>query len=1330
MRILIFIIFIMMIIIFINELKNITYSFLKMNYIKDISDISIKKYCNDVYCEAETGRFNLAKNSYDLLLPNDVFNTRTYYYMILIIVVILYLNTLIQFVKYNNLYYPYINDLDGDVFINYMKIFPYILSVVVLLLVIGIIIRRYSPNETSGYKYYFNTDNNDIDKYDETNINSILKIISYVLTLLIVSYIICIFFSNVPSEPQEISKEASNYYYLIFGYLFFTFIFIYFLINMMNILMTFTVNTYPSLDNIDFKKNIISSHDNIKIRILASDKYKEYESKNLLKSIYTFKRDNYTNVDVKQATTKELFWKEGGTLKYNEASIHYWKFLDDFKSNSIYDNYSKNFGIMVHANDKGDGKKEDNLEDVHCVLYINIDYTNNVDKAGNIKIADLRLCPNFLVFLVPTLKKEISVKLTDGAPTTPTLRYQDQYNDVATNYVIPLQKELEMPENANNTTYEEAYTIDNYTIHNEKIINHILLNFEDFISGIEVKNTDGTTVKYVNYYNKDMFKGDEENKRKNHMNVLLNITIKLCENAINSWYVNEGKETKIFKEGVYNTEYFEKTIYPDFLKQSALVKLINNLVNMKYEYNKKWSELIDSVEKIHENIKYEYITQDKSPISDTFYNTLRAINSEFKADYKKHMNDYLKVLKDNGVTSKAKAKFLFANDYKILRDSVEINENYSVDLSYNTPNTFYETYYNIVGGNAGGGNAGGGHAGGGHAGGGDYLSKEYKIGDYYVKNIQGLLKYIILLVIFSIFILVFIYYNSGTSNIINGAEQFLYNIVIPLCILFVFVIYIYLFMTFNTEYNLNIVYGIFDSSYKRSLNSLNNIIIPYIKIHHDATENITSNDYLDLYIITSVLTSIINGNLELSNYEAVVGYKNTQDPLKIITGDTATRPMFQSYSDIVSIGKLFKPISNMETAKLEEFNTHYNKVYEKLYDNFIKTPPPPDEATVATATADALAEIKKNPIYKFINNIKYNVSGEPLFAYRTTTQTTPDSDLCNNMISKLILKSDIAFLNPINKYIYQILLDHYDEIYEIILICKKLFNKNDFNNNVFNYNEQIKKGEYSILKYFHFYNNNEDNDGGIVPYKFILKIDKGDFDKFKAAAGIGVQDIKSLEDDNAKNIQNIIVNFLVTSAHIKYNYNLIKADPPENIQNIIKDDLLTRQGTYTYNNSLNFFHHYKNKKLFSLFSNTSLANANKITEIDDTFKYTFDTTVYDNYKDDICAPFKTHNYIYNLLINNYDMRSLNVSNNYLKNLIKTVYYQINNKDILMDNYGEQNIDGTTGKRFDIYKEKSTNADPVNTILHKANRCVSVSLMGNYIANIILIAIVYTVGYKL
>lgn len=1299
-----------MIIIFINELKNITHSFLKMNYIKDMADVTIKKYCNGVYCEAETGRFNLAKNSYDLLLPNDIFNTKTYYYMILVAVIILYIGIYMQFKKYNNLYYPYINDLDGTVFITYIKYFPFILGFVVLLFIIGIIIRRYAPNETSGYKYYYNIDNKDIDNYEPTNINSILKLINFILTFLILSYIICIYFSVVPDSPESINKKASDYYYLIFGYLFFTFIFIYFLLNIMNILMTFNVNKNPSLDNIDFKKNIVTQHNNVKIRILASDKYKEYETKNLLKSIYTFKRDNY---NVKTSTDDVIkFW----TNKTSTNGLDYWKFLNDDKFNSIYDTNKNKFGLIVHSS-------SDNSKDpykVHCVIYSEIDYAKNYDNAVDIKTDDLRLCPNFLVFLVPILHKDISSLLKGVGYADDERRYQGTYNKVD-EYVTSLRNDFGLLPSNNTTTYDELYALDTYHIENANLINHIITNFEYFINGNPV-DKDGNPV-YLNYYNMDIFKEDEENKRKNHMNVLLNITIKLCENAINLWDKNEeNADTKIYKDGAYNTEYFERTIYPDFLKQTALVKLINNLINMKYKYNKKWSEFVDTDIKKDDTTYKAYI--DK--------NTLNSINTDFNTDYKTYMNEYLKVLTDVGTGAgtggkKSEARFLFANDYKILRDNVEINENYSVDLSYDSPNTFYEKYYNIVGG--------------------DYLSKEYKVGDYYVKNIKSLVTYVFLLIIFSVIVVVIMYYMSNnTEDIISGSNmtnysQFLYNIVIPMFILLIFVIYIYLFINFNTEYNLNIVYGIFDSSYKRSLNSLNNIIIPYIKIHHDATENITSDDYFDLYIITNVLTSIINGNLELSNYQANTGdYNNNQDPLKIITGADAQPPMYQSYSDIVSIGKLFIPIGNTETTKLEEFNAYYNKVYERLYENFENTPTSQTESEVTAAKA----EIAKKTIYKFINNINYQETGTgtgadtgasagtSLFKYNSASHSgdTPDSTMCNKTIPEILSGTSDTYTNPINKYIYQIIHDNYKEIYDIILICKKLFNKNDFNKNVFVYNEQIKKGlEVGILKYFHFYNNNEE---GIIPYKFILKMAKGDYQKFKSVAGIRSEDIAYLEDDNKNNIQNIIVNFLVITAHIKYNYNLINKDDviTNEIKNIIKGDLLEGRGTYDYINSLNFFHSYKNKRLFSLFSNTSFANANKITEIDDTFKYTFATEEYDRYEADICTTFKNHNYIYNLLINNYNSRAVNISNNYLKNIIKTIYYQINNKDILIDNYGEQNINGTDRKRFDIYKDKSTNADPVNTILHKANQCVSVSFMGNYIANIILIAIVYNVGYTI
>jgi hypothetical protein len=146
-----------MIIIYINELKNISMSLFKINYIKDVADINIKKHCNDIYCEAETARFKLADNSYSLISPNDIFNTKSYYFMIMIIVVLIYVNLFYNFIEYNNIYYKLINNIDGDIVINIIKFLPYLLAIIIFAFIIVIIIARYVPYDKQGYINYFNS---------------------------------------------------------------------------------------------------------------------------------------------------------------------------------------------------------------------------------------------------------------------------------------------------------------------------------------------------------------------------------------------------------------------------------------------------------------------------------------------------------------------------------------------------------------------------------------------------------------------------------------------------------------------------------------------------------------------------------------------------------------------------------------------------------------------------------------------------------------------------------------------------------------------------------------------------------------------------------------------------------------------------------------------------------------------------------------------------------------------------------------------------------------------------------------------------------------------
>lgn len=91
------------------------------------------------------------------------------------------------------------------------------------------------------------------------------------------------------------------------------------------------------------------------------------------------------------------------------------------------------------------------------------------------------------------------------------------------------------------------------------------------------------------------------------------------------------------------------------------------------------------------------------------------------------------------------------------------------------------------------------------------------------------------------------------------------------------------------------------------------------------------------------------------------------------------------------------------------------------------------------------------------------------------------------------------------------------------------------------------------------------------------------------------------------------------------------------------------------------------------------------------------------------------------MLDSYNSNTINVTNNYLKNVIKTIYKEINNEDINFIN------DSSNNNNYKINISKSDLANPVDTILHKANNVVSESLFINYITNIIIIIIMYNIG---
>ena len=76
-RLLAFVVLLMIVFIFINEVIHITRFIINYYNIKESAKLT-KLPCDKVYTEAETERFQIANKIFSLLLPNDSFNCKTY----------------------------------------------------------------------------------------------------------------------------------------------------------------------------------------------------------------------------------------------------------------------------------------------------------------------------------------------------------------------------------------------------------------------------------------------------------------------------------------------------------------------------------------------------------------------------------------------------------------------------------------------------------------------------------------------------------------------------------------------------------------------------------------------------------------------------------------------------------------------------------------------------------------------------------------------------------------------------------------------------------------------------------------------------------------------------------------------------------------------------------------------------------------------------------------------------------------------------------------------------------------------------------------------------
>ena len=219
----------MMIIIYLNEMRNISAFIFNFTYIKDLARIIMDEKCNHVYCEAETDRYQIAKNSYRLLMPNDVFNSKTYIIFAFIVSIMIFI------------YYYRMLDLS-----NYegtwQKHTAYvIIHAFLLIILLGMIIYRYTPHDEAGYLNYF--------KYFSQGSTQSNGFASAVGLLMYLGIPLCIVLLKLWNEKLWKGSNAENNITSIniFVALCCFIASITLMFNLMNIVMSFRTNTRPIL---------------------------------------------------------------------------------------------------------------------------------------------------------------------------------------------------------------------------------------------------------------------------------------------------------------------------------------------------------------------------------------------------------------------------------------------------------------------------------------------------------------------------------------------------------------------------------------------------------------------------------------------------------------------------------------------------------------------------------------------------------------------------------------------------------------------------------------------------------------------------------------------------------------------------------------------------------------------------------------------------------------------------------------------------------------------------------------------------------------------------
>jgi len=658
--------------------------------------------------------------------------------------------------------------------------------------------------------------------------------------------------------------------------------------------------------------------------------------------------------------------------------------------------------------------------------------------------------------------------------------------------------------------------------------------------------------------------------------------------------------------------------------------------------------------------------------------------------------------------------FTFKNE-EVIDDSANV---VNKDMSYYTLTNFYKKYFSIIEK--------------------DYTTSPescYNIGTYIVKNIGSLLIYVF--VVFIIFIGIFFIIED------NIAIYYHDNILMPLFVFLVLILYIFLFVVFNTDYNKYVIYGVYNSIYKTKLNNLNNVVIPYIKLHQlkATSDSIVNHDFSEQYIITNIIASIINNTLCMTSYNA--------------TDDNNISENFKGIKDIIYVKYDFSKEStastnNYDRKDYDKFKEYYGIVLKnRVGIELMRTNDIHKYITLISKEQNLESDDTKNIwdnfnienrvneipnihlIDSYIDMYKYKYRFRILKLIKICKTIFNDDNIFNTKFDELkktyfYIGDKIQYKFLINitnnaNYIsfieaYEIIINEIrlekaketsieketetvaeieteEKISETLQTSKSTFKKDSFKKIL---KEDIHQNDFGVLN-----NDDEFNNYAVHHYaKFLCNLTNDERKDVEDNDDISIRymGLKNTINNDDKSLYSIIDNFLIISSHLAYNsveYKRIDND----------DDKKTLLDT-------------RDKELFGLIIDNTGENVyNKIQG--NTFEYHISEHYYDK-------SLEQHRIVIKVFTNTVSIKNeVNFTNNYLKQIVSMIYKQLNNEDVKFNN----NIENET-ITFENNIESNLDIDtsPIaQKIINKANNVVSVDFLFIYLFNLILLCLIFYIG---